>query len=382
MSCTTHPLRPGHRESGLTLIELMVGLTIGLLCSLLIFQSLALWDSRNRTTTSSSDVQIAGTLAMYQMDRDFKLAGMGFGMALAPFAGCLVTTPDATFSPRLAAVSIIQGTANAPDVIRVFYGNANYMTSGQALDGSTASTKVARVRAGFNQGDRIVAAGTNTAGATFCTLIEMTGIPATGDDGKTLNHTSSVAYTSYYDQKAHVSSANNSTGTWSGSITGRLFNLGPTPVLAEWQISTAAASLTRSNRFEFNASTGEMLPPSPVDVAQGVVDLQAMYGVDANNNGRIEDAEWIEDDSAIADWTQLRAIRVALLLRGEKYEPDLPDQAAPTWFNGTRTFAMTNVGGGADTNAAGPSNWRRYRYRVYENIIPLRNMIWGNSAPL
>jgi len=23
------------------------------------------------------------------------------------------------------------------------------------------------------------------------------------------------------------------------------------------------------------------------------------------------------------------------------------------------------------------NNWRNYRYRVYENVIPLRNMLWG-----
>jgi len=30
-----------------------------------------------------------------------------------------------------------------------------------------------------------------------------------------------------------------------------------------------------------------------------------------------------------------------------------------------------------DTDAV-PNNWRYYRYRVYERVIPLRNMIWGN----
>jgi type IV pilus assembly protein PilW len=26
-----------------------------------------------------------------------------------------------------------------------------------------------------------------------------------------------------------------------------------------------------------------------------------------------------------------------------------------------------------------PNNWRFYRYRVYEKVIPLRNMIWGTA---
>ena len=38
---------------------------------------------------------------------------------------------------------------------------------------------------------------------------------------------------------------------------------------------------------------------------------------------------------------------------------------------------MTNLDGTADTNPGTPNDWRRYRYRVYETVIPLRNMLWG-----
>jgi hypothetical protein len=39
---------------------------------------------------------------------------------------------------------------------------------------------------------------------------------------------------------------------------------------------------------------------------------------------------------------------------------------------------MKNVDGTLDADIIGsPNNWRYYRYRVYEKIIPLRNVIWG-----
>ena len=41
---------------------------------------------------------------------------------------------------------------------------------------------------------------------------------------------------------------------------------------------------------------------------------------------------------------------------------------------------MTNVDGTPDSFGdadADPNNWRYYRYRVYERVIPLRNMLWG-----
>jgi len=30
-------------------------------------------------------------------------------------------------------------------------------------------------------------------------------------------------------------------------------------------------------------------------------------------------------------------------------------------------------------NAADGTDWHRYRYRVYETVVPLRNMIWSTD---
>jgi type IV pilus assembly protein PilW len=54
---------------------------------------------------------------------------------------------------------------------------------------------------------------------------------------------------------------------------------------------------------------------------------------------------------------------------------------APVYFGGAFTMIDVN-GGGADSFAgspttADPNNWRYYRYRVYERVIPLKNMLWA-----
>jgi type IV pilus assembly protein PilW len=41
---------------------------------------------------------------------------------------------------------------------------------------------------------------------------------------------------------------------------------------------------------------------------------------------------------------------------------------SPFWSGGC--FTMTNPVDGTD--------WHYYRYRVYETVVPLRNMIWSN----
>jgi type IV pilus assembly protein PilW len=38
---------------------------------------------------------------------------------------------------------------------------------------------------------------------------------------------------------------------------------------------------------------------------------------------------------------------------------------------------MTNLDGTADSTPGNANDWRRYRYRVYETVIPLRNVVWG-----
>ena len=43
---------------------------------------------------------------------------------------------------------------------------------------------------------------------------------------------------------------------------------------------------------------------------------------------------------------------------------------------------MTNIDGSADAFSDAvpdPNNWRYYRYRVYERVVPIRNMFWGTA---
>ncbi|MBH1961511.1 MAG: PilW family protein, partial [Rhodocyclales bacterium] len=125
------------------------------------------------------------------------------------------------------------------------------------------------------------------------------------------------------------------------------------------------------------------------EVAEGIVDLQAEYGVDADADGVVSAAEWTTVTPATAaDWRQLRAVRVALLARSQQYETTAVTPVAPAWAREAvpiRTFTMRNVDDTPDTDPMDgtgkptPNNWRSYRYRVYETVVPLRNLVWGMS---
>jgi type IV pilus assembly protein PilW len=76
-------------------------------------------------------------------------------------------------------------------------------------------------------------------------------------------------------------------------------------------------------------------------------------------------------------WQQVLSIRLAVLARSDHYER--PEPAGSPCTATTNTNAPTWVGGnfpalGDLSNTANPA--RCYTYRVFETVVPLRNMIW------
>ena len=64
------PASPSSR--GFTLVEILVGVAIGLIGLVAIFQAIAIWSKHTATTTSGGDAQVAGTLALFNIERDVK----------------------------------------------------------------------------------------------------------------------------------------------------------------------------------------------------------------------------------------------------------------------------------------------------------------------
>lgn len=359
-------------------------MAISLIGMIMMFQAMSSWEARKRTTSSGSDAQISGSIGMFTLERDLKLAGYGFGNAAA--MGCTVTAYDSArtapglFSFTMAPIVITDGVGGAPDTLAVLYGSGTTMSSAQTF--SNLSTTAIRLnnRTGLQNGDLLIAAD---SGNTVCGLFEVTG--SANADGVSIDQ-GAGAYINYVNNqnvsaqtalagtalatlqaKFHNNSGiarfNNATAKGVGT-SGAAFNLGTLPRLNVWQI-TNRRFLTFTNTL-VNQTTA-------TEVADGVVNLQAEYGLDVNSDGGVDSTEW--SAAAPAVWTQLRSIRVGLLARSQQFENAVVTANAPTWAGGA--FTMTNLDGTADTNPGTANDWRRYRYRVYETVIPLRNMLWG-----
>jgi type IV pilus assembly protein PilW len=117
---------------------------------------------------------------------------------------------------------------------------------------------------------------------------------------------------------------------------------------------------------------------APVDIADYVVDLRAMYAKDNGAGAGVAGDGVVDEYSNVApttaaEWQQVIGLKVGVLLRNSNYEKPSSGTTCdattvqPTWSLGT--FLAPAV-----TNAA--SQDRCYKYQVFETTIPLRNMIW------
>ena len=80
------------QQTGFTLIELMVGLVIGLIASLIVMQTFSEFEGNKRSTTGTSDAQTSGSIGLYMVQRELQFAGYGIPMMSG-------TMPTVTMKP-------------------------------------------------------------------------------------------------------------------------------------------------------------------------------------------------------------------------------------------------------------------------------------------
>ncbi len=120
-------------ERGFSLVELMVGLVVGMLTLLVVLQSLSLFEGQKRTTVTGADAQENGLMALYMLERDARMAGNAMlhsNGSTSNFACTQInryvpasgTTPASVATGgNFVPISIVDGGAG-PDTIVLRYG--------------------------------------------------------------------------------------------------------------------------------------------------------------------------------------------------------------------------------------------------------------------
>lgn len=358
----------------------MIGMLIGLLASLAVTQVLVSAEGQKRSTISGSDAQINGALAMNALQRALAPAGYGFSnnptSIGCPIAAQVNGAAYTAFPAQLAPVIITQGGSGAPDSVRVL-----------ASAKSSYSLPIRIVSPGYNPG--LVATSSSFPVANIRGIAGPVTDPGgtvltPGDlmlaviDSTTACQVFEVTATPSVDVAVPRTDTNKWNGTGFPSTTygngNFLVNLGS---FSDNTYSVSGSNTLQVSRFVRAADS----TPSyeTVELFTNIVNLRAMYGKDTNADGVI-DAWDNTTPTTNAGWLQVLAVRIAVVSRSDQYEKDEVTASNPEWDVGTAvTITGTTTCGASkclSLKVDGLTDWKHYRYKVFDTVVPLRNMLW------
>lgn len=362
-------------QTGITLIELMVGMAVALIATLVITQMYAAFEGQKRTSVAGSDAQENGLAALLMLERDARMAG--YGLAANPLMSCN-TIYSGYDDPNLGIIQPAPGLSHGALMpVRITEGGAgpdgiDLVSSSsvrpgvptqirQAMPSPAADLKVTNTT-GYRVGDVIIVSDGNN-----CSVMQITQIQAPGGGSGLFGFVHNNGQGAPYNMPGNI------TNGWPAyGVGAHVFQLGQ---LISRRYTIQPSSNTQALFVE------ERIPPAnALPIVADIVDLQAQYGIaaagsqqvtcwtDATGNG-CGGSDWANPSAA--EVQRIRAVRLAVLARSPIAErPSVAGGACDT-----TTIAPTWSGGNFNL----PANWQCHRFRVFETVVPLRNVIWGNA---
>lgn len=397
---------PIRASAGFSMVEIMVGVLIGMVSAIVIMQVFALSEGQKRSAAAGSDAQTSGAIALQSVQRDVREAGyeMGVGSLATSPIGCNVTLRAgvdlAPMAPVIINPQVLRADNprgdNSPDpntdTLLVTYGSGNYAADGDSVLGPPAplatgpSINFYNVRSpmAFATGDRIIPASaqdiTNPC-ATGLTLGQVTTVPCAWS-GTTLNCVADVNG----DFPVTVAPA------WRTAST-VLYNLGPAPVIRAYAVRGGNLTVCDYMVNDCGDPALKNVASVWVPVANNIVSLKALYGRDTvvptpagQTNYQVTAYDQTTPTTACG-WLRIPAVRLALVARSGQFEkgivtrtvtdaagPGDPPPNAPTWAgNVTNPIVMGP--------SAGDQPWKHYRYKVFETLVPIRTLTYAQVQP-
>ncbi|MBV7535077.1 PilW family protein [Duganella sp. sic0402] len=392
------------RARGFSLVELMVSVVIGMLALLFATRLVISGETNKDAAVGGGDSMQNGMLAMFQLSGDAATAGWGLNDRTVN--GCATTFSDQRGYQLLTAQRdgvaitplasvVIQSNGANPDVISFNSGSANAGIGSTLMKADYAGESFlsgAENRPyGYNAGDVLVVAP--QVPDRPCTVVQIAGFnPANGRGAEMLLQSGSQYR---YNAAASMVQGYRMNVTF-------LYNLGQPDQLHfhTWSVSNGVL-LLRATDLAGASAAG-------VSVADNIVSVKAQYGFDtrvlanydpnpSNNgkqllptaNGGMQIGAWsgamIDADSdgasgGLGDYQRIAAVRIAVVARSKTVEKPRPGgectatTVMPTVFATSVPSGVTPLPVQVNVAVAGDAlSWKCYRYRVFENIVPIVN---------
>jgi type IV pilus assembly protein PilW len=350
-------------QSGISLVELMVGILVGLLVVMAASGSLAFFEGQRKTSLSGNAAMNSGVMAGYMMQRDLRNAGVG--LMNATQLGCTslnlyynnATRADGS---AVAPVQITEGGV-APDAVSVFFTDSVLGSAPvKLIRGLTMPGENLRVNStsGLQNGDVVLI--TSSASADPCTVAQISGITPMGAE-------------------VELARAAGGSRPWNAPDPAAAFSNAPL-YPAGGAVVKAGNTLTWRRYSVINGALNatDLVTGTTIRVATNVVSLQAQYGVTDGISNEIR--RWVD---ATAEWanptadlvTRIRAVRFSVVVRSDRKEL-LKDTAGDCAITTVAPSPWPDV---APLDLSVDPDWRCYRYQVYASIAPLKNVVWSVS---
>jgi type IV pilus assembly protein PilW len=351
----THTRERQLLERGFGLVEVMVALVVGLIAVAAIMTVFWSSEGQKRTITGGADASENALIALATIERDLRVAGLGLvGLNCAVINGYNQQVgANFSFSPLPVAI-----TGNTPaagsDTLTLAYSTSPFGNLPTQLSAPMA-TPVDAISVmngdGIVQGDAILL----SEGTKPCTILQ-----ASADSARA----TALSWAISHNPGPNFPFNNPPAAIFppTGYVTGTMVvNMG---AIARRQYFVQGAQLMMQ---DLNLPLSNVAPLNPVPVADGVISVRALYGRDTNADGFVD----VYDNTAPANAGDLVAIQLAAVARSGQLERTAVSPATlQLWDGGT----LAN-GGALALDATA----QRYRYKVYQTTIPLRNVIWGNN---
>jgi type IV pilus assembly protein PilW len=375
-----------HKQRGFTMVELMIGLSLGLIASLAIFSTVSTFETQRRTTGSGADMQQNGLLALYSIEQDARMAGFGLIDASTHSMPCAKVNDYINSNVFSGAPILIANGATGTDIITI--NRLNSDTGGIVSGGNAATLTAPFSAAGLMTVDTNAAINLNdfilvSQPGLDCSLMKVSAVPLPSVSTTTLT----VAKAANAVDNTLFAPGNFPVyASVTAAASAVVINLGPAS--SSSVVAAAATTFGSTNptatptfattKYQINSNLdlvrSEDSGTTWTTVASNIVTVAGQYGItapgslaitcwtDATGNA-CSGTDW--SNPSAADVTRIKAIRVGIVARSA--QKTKCNNTTPGWF-----------GGAIDVSTIVGSDWACYRYKIYQTVIPLRNVIWGN----